>query len=233
MFLAIRILPRVALGRAKPVKIEASRTKETSMHAGAMGAAFALTIIAALPAIADSDALLVSPEIMQFYDGAYQRLKSPRAIAVAEDGFHFGYSYCPEYRCYMYPTARSLALQACAKADGRGCRVFAIDDEVQVSYRVIESRTLLETATIAPEEEQPTLPCVGKTREQCRQIAAYFAERQRQAEGKWAKIIDQKRRFYCTQYGAAPPCNVVKDAEAERNAELSSLDAELLRQLTH
>jgi len=89
-----------------------------------------------------------------------------------------------------------------------------------------------ETATIAPEEEQP-LPCVGKTQEQCRQIAADFAEKRRQVESKWAKIIDQKRRFYCTGYGAAPPCNVVKDAEAERDAELSSLDAALLSQLTH
>jgi hypothetical protein len=197
-----------------------------------MGAAFALTIIAAAPATAD-DAVMVSPQVMQFYNGEYQRLKSPRAIAVAEDGFHFGYSYCPEYRCYMNPSARSLALQACTQTGGRGCRIFAIDDEIQVSYRVMEGGTLPETATIAPEEEQPTLPCMGKTREQCRQIAADFAERRRQVETKWAKIIDQKQRFYCTGYGAAPPCNVVKDAQAERDAELSSLDAELLRQLTH
>jgi len=203
------------------------------MRAGAIGAAFALTIIAVSPVAAGDDALPVSPEVMQFYNGEYQRLKSPRAIAVAEDGIHFGYSYCPEYRCYMNPSARSLALQACTQTSGRGCRIFAIDDEIQVSYRVMEGRALPETATIAPEEEQPTLPCVGKTPERCRQIAADFSERRRQAESKWAKIIDQKRRFYCTGYGAAPPCNVVRDAEADRDAELSSLDAELLRQLMH
>ena len=107
------------------------------MRAGVLGAAFALIMVATAPAIADDDVLLVSPQLIQFYNGEYQSLKSPRAIAVAEDGIHFGYSYCPEYRCYINPTARSLALRACSKTGGYGCRVFAIDDDIQVSYKVM------------------------------------------------------------------------------------------------
>jgi hypothetical protein len=201
------------------------------MRVSAIGAAFALTMVTASSAIADEDVLLVSPEVIEFYNGAYQRLKSPRAIAVAEDGFLFGYSYCPEYRCYMNPTARNLAMQACTKGGGHGCRLFAVDDEIQVSYRVMDARTMPKTATVAPGEEPPKLACPGKTPEQCQEIAADFAEKRKQIEAKWAKVIEQKRRFYCTGYGAAPPCNVVKQAESDRDAELSSLDAELRRQL--
>ena len=71
-----------------------------------------------------------------------------------------------------------------------------------------------------------------KTQEQCQKIAADFAEQRKQIEAKWAKTIDQQRRFYCYGYGAAAPCMVVKKSEGERDAELSALDTELRRQLT-
>ncbi len=202
----------------------------------AMLTALTIAVIAAPPAVADEAVLAVSPKIIEFYNGAYKSLKSPRAIAVAADGLHYGYSYCPEYRCYMIPSARDLAMQACVKAGGQGCRVFAIDDDIEVNYRVMDLSDLLSTMrrTTAPKEAPPapTQPCVGKTQEQCQKIAADFAERRKQVEAKWTKLIDEKRRFYCTGYGAAAPCNVVKKSEADRDAELAALDAEMRRRLT-
>ena len=40
----------------------------------------------------------------------------------------------------MIPSARDLALQACAKTGGVRCRIFAIDDDIQVNYTVLGSR---------------------------------------------------------------------------------------------
>ena len=194
--------------------------------------AFVLATVAALPTIADEVVLMVSPKVIEFYNGAYKSLKPPRAIAVADDGFHFGYSYCPEHRCTMNPTARNLAMQGCVKGGGRGCRVFAIDDDITVNYRVMDLSDLRppEQPDVVPPE--PTQPCVGKTQEQCQKIAADFAEQRKQIEAKWAKTIDQQRYFYCGYgYGAAAPCMVVKKSEGERDAELSALDTELRRQL--
>jgi hypothetical protein len=194
--------------------------------------AFVLATVAALPTIADEVVLMVSPKVIEFYNGAYKSLKPPRAIAVADDGFHFGYSYCPEYRCTMNPTARNLAMQGCVKGGGRGCRIFAIGDDIKVNYRVMDHSDLRppEADVVSPE---PTQPCVGKTQEQCQKIAADFAEQRKQIEAKWAKTIDQQRRFYCGYgYGAAAPCMVVNKSEADRDAELSALDTELRRQLT-
>ena len=208
------------------------------MRAGAIGAAFALTILAASPAIADNDALLVSQEVMQFYNGAYQRLKSPRAIAVAEDGFHFGYSYCPEYRCYMNPTARSLALQACAKAGGRGCRVFAIDDEIQVSYQVMDTVVLPKTVTAVPSDGPSKRPCLGKTEKQCEEIAADFGLRRRQMETDWDSQIDRWRQLLCGPPGAqnnsASNCKQkIAELNGERSAALKALDDELVAALSN
>jgi hypothetical protein len=136
----------------------------------------------------------------------------------------------------MIPSARDLAMQACVKTGGQGCRVFAVDDDIKVTYRVMDLSDLLSGLgrTTAPKEAStaPTQPYAGKTQNQCQKIAADFAERRKQVEAKWTKLIDEKRRFYCTGYGAAPPCNVVKQSEADRGAELGALDAEMQRQLT-
>jgi len=92
-------------------------------------------------ALAD-DSMLVSPRIIEFYNGTYKSLKPPRAMAVSADGRHMGYSYCPEHRCYIVPGASELAMQACVKAGGYGCRVFAVDDDIKVTYRVMGSSDL-------------------------------------------------------------------------------------------
>ena len=55
------------------------------------------------------DSLLISPDIITFYNGTYQGLQPPKAMAVSADGLHMGYSYCPEHRCYIQPSASSLA----------------------------------------------------------------------------------------------------------------------------
>ena len=84
------------------------------------------------------DVLVVSSEVITFFNGTYERLHPPRAIAVSADGFHFGYSYCAEYRCKIVPSARDLAMQACAEAGGQRCRIFAVDDDIKVKYRVMD-----------------------------------------------------------------------------------------------
>jgi hypothetical protein len=225
----------------------------------AICAAFVLATVTVLPASAD-DVLLVSPKVMEFYNGTYQGLKPPRAIAVSADGRHLGYSYCPEHRCYMTPSARALAMQACVKAGGQGCRIFAIDDDIEANYRVMDLSDLLLPAagTVAPktppaaaqpcagktpEQCQPsggtvvakappaaTQPCVGKTPQQCQTIAD-FAARRKQIEDKWAKTIAEQRRYACASGTEGRPCMVAKQSEADRDAELSALDTELRRQL--
>jgi hypothetical protein len=202
---------------------------------GAIGVALVLAAVTVLPAIAD-DVLVVSPKIMEFYNGTYQGLKPPRAMAVAADGRHMGYSYCPEHRCYMNPSARDLAMQACVKTGGQGCRIFAIGDDIEVNYRVMDLSALLSPSgsTVVPKEVPPgaTQPCVGKTAEQCQAITADFAERRKQIEDKWAKTIDAQRRYACASGTAGRPCMVAKQSEADRDAELSALDTELRRRLT-
>ena len=229
----------------------------------ALCAAFVLATVTVLPASAD-DVLLVLPKVMEFYNGTYQGLKPPRAMAVSADGRHMGYSYCPDYRCYMNPSARDLAMQACAKAGGLGCRIFAVGDDIEANYRVMDLSDLLSpsASTVAPKATQPaatpscagktpeqcqppastvvakasppaaTPSCAGKTPEQCQTIAADFAARRKQIEDKWAKTIDQQRRYACVSGTDGHPCMLVKQSEADRDAELNALDAELRRQLT-
>ena len=57
-------------------------------------------------------------------------------------------------------------------------------------------------------------------------LAASFDQRGKEIEARWAAKIAEKRKFYCTGYGAAPPCYVVKEDEAARDAELKALDEE-------
>jgi hypothetical protein len=202
----------------------------------AICAAFVLATVTVLPAIAD-DVLLVSPKIMEFYNGTYQGLKPPRAMAVAADGRHMGYSYCPEHRCYMTPSARDLAMQACVKTGGQGCRIFAIDDDIEANYRVMDPSDLLSPSAsiVMPKTTPPaaTQPCVGKTQEQCQKIAADFAERRKQIEDKWAKTIENQRRYACgNSMTGSTTCMIAKQSETDRDAELSALDTELRRQLT-
>jgi TPR repeat protein len=87
----------------------------------------------------EEDVLVVSSDVITFYNGAYKRLHLPKAIAVSADGLHLGYSYCSErYGCKIVPSARDLAMQACARAGGQRCRIFALDDEIKVKYRVMD-----------------------------------------------------------------------------------------------
>jgi len=90
------------------------------------------------PVTTGEDVLVVSPDIITFFNGAYQRLHPPKAIAVSADGFHMGYSYCEEYRCKIVPSARDLAMQACAQTGGHGCRIFAVGDDIKVKYRIMD-----------------------------------------------------------------------------------------------
>lgn len=83
------------------------------------------------------DVMLVSPDVISFYEGKYSSLMRPGAMAVSGDGLYVGYSLCAEINCMMYPSATDLALQACMKAGGRGCRIFAVGDEIKVKYRVM------------------------------------------------------------------------------------------------
>jgi hypothetical protein len=204
----------------------------------AMCAALFGLVAGASPAVADEAVLAVSPKVIEFYNGAYKNLKPPRAIAVAADGLHFGYSYCPEYRCYIVPSARDLAMQACVKAGGQGCRVFAVDDDIKIGYRVMDLSDLLSALgrTAVPKQAPPapTQPCVGKTQAQCQQIAADFDVRRKQIEAKWATKIKEIRRIHCdVAYANARLCkNIVVPEEEKRDAELSALDAEMQRQLT-
>jgi hypothetical protein len=197
-----------------------------------ISAALVVALLAPSAAAAD-DVFLVSPRVMEFFNGEYKKLKPPRAIAVSADGYHIGYSACPDYRCYMFPSARDLAMQACLSAGGQGCRLFAVDDDIQVEYRVMDIATRTEPTPVLPKDGPARLaqPCANRTQAQCERIAADFAARRRQIEEKWAKTIEDQRRYACGMASSAP-CMIAKQAEADRNAELSALDADLQQQLT-
>jgi len=198
----------------------------------AAGAALIAVATAAAPA--DEPVFAISPKIVDFFNGAYRNLKSPRAIAVADDGLHWGYSYCPEHRCHVIPSARDLAMQACVKVGGQRCRIFAVDDDVEISYRVMNLAELRQWLPVVPPKATSpatALPCVGKTPAQCQKIAADFAEQRSQIESKWAKTIDEQRRYSCGMASSAP-CMILKQSEADRDAELTALDAEMRKDLT-
>lgn len=90
---------------------------------------------AARPSTAD-EVLLVSPQVIEYYENIYLKNKRPGAMAVSGDGLRAGYSYCPDYRCKLNPSARNLALRACAQAGGRDCRIFAVGRDIVTEYRV-------------------------------------------------------------------------------------------------
>ena len=199
------------------------------MRVGSICTAIVLAMIAVPLASAD-DVFVVSPKVIEFYNGTYKSLKPPRAIAVADDGFHFGYSYCPEYRCTMNPTARNLAMQGCVKGGGRGCRIFAIDDDIKVNYRVMDLSDLRppEPGVVPPE---PTQPCVGKTQEQCQKIAADFDPRRRKVDADWDSQIARWRLLLCGPPGSqntnSVPCKQkLAELNEQRSAELKALDDE-------
>jgi len=215
-----------------PVRREPLRTR---MSRQTIGATLAAVVLLAPGVAAADDVFLVSPEVMEFFNGEYKSLNSPRAMAVSADGYHIGYSACPSHRCRMLPSARDLAMQACFSAGGLGCRIFAVGDDIQVEYRVMDVATRTEPAPSVPKEPPPQLaqPCASKTQVQCASIAAAFAARRKQIEEKWAKIIDDQRRYGCgNSMSASTPCMIVKQSESDRDAELGALDAEMQRQLT-
>jgi len=51
-------------------------------------------------------------------------------------------------------------------------------------------------------------------------------QRRAEIKAKWDAKIAELKRTQCQNYGAAPPCHSVRDAEAARDAELKALDAE-------
>jgi hypothetical protein len=199
------------------------------MRVGVVWIAFALVFFPALPGMSDENVLRISPEIIQFYNGAYRSLKSPRAIAIADDGFHFGYSYCPEHRCYINPTASNLAMQACTQSGGHGCRVFAVDDDIRVPYEVA-------TFSFRPESvqpvETPTPPapnCGSKTQTDCAAIVADFDQRRHLIEAQWtAKLVEVEKRW-CHNINHRPVHCAQKrsEVESERDAELRALEQEM------
>jgi hypothetical protein len=75
--------------------------------------------------------------MFEYYENTYLRNKRPGAMAVSADGLQAGYSYCPDYRCKLNPSARSIALRACSQAGGRVCRIFAVGRDIvtEVSNR--------------------------------------------------------------------------------------------------
>jgi len=83
------------------------------------------------------DVMLISPQVLDFFKHDYSGLMRPGAMAVGDDGTSVGYSLCPDIRCTMYPTATDLALQACVKSGGHGCKIFAVGDEITANYKVM------------------------------------------------------------------------------------------------
>ena len=114
-----------------------------SMISGSAGRTFGLMLAAVIvaaafgakPSAAD-EVLVISPGVFDYYKNQYLRNKRPGAMAVSADGLRAGYSYCPDYRCKLNPSARNLALRSCAEAGGSDCRIFAVGRDIVVDYRV-------------------------------------------------------------------------------------------------
>jgi hypothetical protein len=87
------------------------------------------------PSAAD-DVLVISPQVFEYYEKTYLKNKRPGAMAVSADGLSAGYSYCPDYRCKLNPSARNRALRSCTKAGGRDCQIFAVGRDIVTEYRI-------------------------------------------------------------------------------------------------
>jgi hypothetical protein len=191
--------------------------------------ALGLTFFAASPGNADEDVLLVASEIIQFYNGAYKSLKPPRAIAVADDGFHFGYSYCPEYRCYINPTASRLAMQACAQSGGHGCRLFAVNDDIKLPYKEA-TFTLKQETNLPAKPPTPPLPdCGTKAQTECAAIIADFGKRRQLIEAKWIARLAEVDNQWChnINHRAVHCAQKRSEAESERAGELRALEQDM------
>lgn len=111
------------------------------MNASTFAAALSL-VLAACAAQGDRGGhtaekpLLIAPEVWSGYE-SYAKLRRPGAFAVSADGNAYGYSYCPDDRCWNEMSeSRNLALSSCTQAGGRNCLIFAFGGDIRVPYKV-------------------------------------------------------------------------------------------------
>jgi hypothetical protein len=109
-------------------------------HLSALALVVVLALVSGVVVRAeDEQELIISPEIWKTFENDYLTKKRPGAFAVSADGSVVGYSYCSEYRCKLVPSARQIALDACARAGGKSCRIFAVGEDIKVKYRILGS----------------------------------------------------------------------------------------------
>ena len=71
----------------------------------------------------------------------YRALDQPQYFALSADGARYGYSYCHEGLCPRLTPPKQMALDACADAGGRQCRIIAAGARVDGSFAVFGGRT--------------------------------------------------------------------------------------------
>jgi hypothetical protein len=101
------------------VVVSAGRLVGPTLVSFVLAATFSVRMSAA------DEVLVISSQVLEYYEDTYLRNKRPGAMAVSADGLYVGYSYCPDYRCRLNPSARDLAMRSCTKAGGRQGRVQA------------------------------------------------------------------------------------------------------------
>jgi hypothetical protein len=103
-----------------------------SMLAGAAGAA-----LIALSAQADAQ-YRIDPEIWAAYQTYAAAIGStkPGAFAITEDGHSYWYVTCGAIRCSGSTTYRHDAQQSCEKEYKMPCAIFALRQEIIVTYEV-------------------------------------------------------------------------------------------------
>jgi hypothetical protein len=100
--------------------------------------------------------LVVSPEVMADF-AQYKARKKPLYFAVSKDGLTSWYSYCLDYNCQETQSYRMEAIKRCEGQAGSACMIFAVEDEIQVDYRVGDAATMV-AAPIKPCEIEDFAP---------------------------------------------------------------------------
>lgn len=103
-----------------------------SMLAGAAGAA-----LIALPAQADAS-YRIDPQVWAAYQAYAAAIGStrPGAFAITEDGHSYWYVKCRSIRCSGATTYRHDAQQACEKEYQMPCVIFALRQDIIVTYEI-------------------------------------------------------------------------------------------------
>lgn len=98
----------------------------------------AAAVVAVAPARAE-ESYLIHGAVWDYYQDYLDKIghgRRPGAFAITTDGLGASYSWCPEQRCRTSMNLSTKVIQDCEEAYQTDCVIFAIRDEIRVTYEI-------------------------------------------------------------------------------------------------